>query len=301
MELREPVHIFSVPQNIVNTLSVRAGTQRSHAEHPATFVPFDVETSDPSRSLSCTLCLGTVFGNLNEQRGHFRSDWHRYNVKSRLQDANSKPVSETAFADLVEGKYMSVRMNEVVLIICGGQKALEDSLSGSASSSEEDEDDSSDDAVGALIEKHRKHRINTEQDDIGDDEPTVPRSPITWFQSPEAPNTQLGAYNVIFPSSAPPDEYPGALRDMQNGGSTGRSWALFMTAGGHFAGMIARVSRPGIAIVDSAQPPTSKKPKGGVKPIPDLEILTHKTFHRYTSQLYSPFREAILGGIGHSS
>jgi hypothetical protein len=88
---------------------------------------------------------------------------------------------------------------------------------------------------------------------------------------------------------------------MQDGGSTGRSWALFMTAGGHFAGMIARVSRPGIATVDSVHFTTGKKPKGGGKPVPDLEILAHKTFHRYTSQLNSPFREAFLGDMACSS
>ena len=132
-----------------------------------------------------------------------------------------------------------------------------------------------------LIEKHKKHHVN--EDQLDDDEIVIPRSPITWFQSPEAPNTQLGAYNVVFPSSASPEEYPHALRDMQDGGSTGRSWALFMTAGGHFAGMIARVSKPGLAHADSMQSATAKKPKGS-KAVPDLEILSHKTFHRYTSQ-----------------
>jgi len=178
--------------------------------------------------------------------------------------------------------------------MCGGNKALEDSLSGSASSSSEEDDD--DDAVTALIEKHKKHRINDEQRDIDNDETTLPRSPITWFQSPDAQNTQLGVYNVIFPSSVSPEQYVTTLSGMQDGGPTGRSWALFMTAGGHFAGMIARVSKPGITTGDIVQPITSKKPKGE-KPAQDLEILAHKTFHRYTSQLTSPIRAAICGHI----
>jgi ankyrin repeat and zinc finger domain-containing protein 1 len=175
------------------------------------------------------------------------------------------------------------------LTICWGIKALEDSLSGSASSSSDGSEDDSDDAVAALIEKHKKHHIASERNDADDDEAIIPRSPISWFQSPEAPNTQLGAYNVIFPSSASLNEYPEALRGMQDGGSMGRSWALFMTAGGHFAGMIARVSRPGTATMDATQVTTGKKPKGGGK-VPDLEILSHKTFHRYTSQHNSPYR-----------
>ena len=103
MALREPVHIFSIPQNIIKTLSTRIGPQRSHPE-PADVTP-QPEVSDPSSSLSCALCLGAVFTSLSEQRNHFRSDWHRYNVKTRLQDANSKPVSESEFAELLEGEY----------------------------------------------------------------------------------------------------------------------------------------------------------------------------------------------------
>lgn len=55
-------------------------------------------------------------------------------------------------------------------------------------------------------------------------------------------------------------------------------WALFMTAGGHFAGMIVRVSKPGIA----GDATTGKKSKSA-KNVPDMEVLAHKTFHRYTS------------------
>ena len=104
--MREPVHIFSVPKNIVNTISVRAGPQGAPTDS-ADADPPDVEPADPGSSLSCALCLGVTFANLNEQRNHFRSDWHRYNVKTRLHDASSKSVSEAVFADLVEGEHVS--------------------------------------------------------------------------------------------------------------------------------------------------------------------------------------------------
>lgn len=64
-----------------------------------------------------------------------------------------------------------------------------------------------------------------------------------------------------------------------SGGPEGRKWAMFMTAGGHFAGVIARVSKPE---VEEENTKTAKQKKLK-RPRPDTEVLLHKTFHRYTS------------------
>ena len=56
---------------------------------------------------------------------------------------------------------------------------------------------------------------------------------------------------------------------------------MFMTAGGHFAGAIVRVSKPEGA--DDGGVTKKGKPK---KPVPELEVLKHKTFHRYTSKYF---------------
>jgi hypothetical protein len=63
------------------------------------------------------------------------------------------------------------------------------------------------------------------------------------------------------------------------GGPEGRKWAMFMTAGGHFAGIIARVSK---SEVEEEISKTAKQ-KRLKRPRPDTEVLLHKTFHRYTS------------------
>ena len=52
---------------------------------------------------------------------------------------------------------------------------------------------------------------------------------------------------------------------------------MFMVAGGHFAGLVARVSKPA---EDEGQLQRGKK----ARIIPEVEILLHKTFHRYTSE-----------------
>ena len=110
---------------------------------------------------------------------------------------------------------------------------------------------------------------------------------MIWFHSP--PATQLGIYKVIFPAdliSYRADDagqrYLEELKRMQQGGrEEGRKWALFMVAGGHFAGAVVRVSRPEGEEDDGG---LTKKGKPR-KPKPDTEVLKHKTFHRYTSKL----------------
>ena len=66
---------------------------------------------------------------------------------------------------------------------------------------------------------------------------------------------------------------------MQKGAEEGRKWALFMVAGGHFAGAVIRVSRPEDEQDDDDAKPKKKK----ARPKLDTEVLLHKTFHRYTS------------------
>lgn len=50
---------------------------------------------------ACNICLCVTFIDVEEQRIHFRSDWHRYNVKTR--HSGGQAVSEETFSQLVEG------------------------------------------------------------------------------------------------------------------------------------------------------------------------------------------------------
>lgn len=100
---------------------------------------------------------------------------------------------------------------------------------------------------------------------------------MIWFTTASIPDTQFGIYSVVLPIT-PSEQYAEELRHMQDGGERGRQWAVFMTAGGHFAGAIIRVSGPGRNVQSSL---ATSKAKQGQKP--GLEAIKHKTFHRYTS------------------
>jgi len=146
-------------------------------------------------------------------------------------------------------------------------------LSGSASSEDEDSDG---DAVNALVDKTKK-LLKTIDEDEDDSRPSAPVTAHTWFHSP--PSTQIGVYRALFTvDSNNPQGYLDELKDMQR--SQERKWALFMVAGGHFAGAIVRVSRSEEEEEGGGTKTKKKQPKQ------DTEVLRHKTFHRYTSEFF---------------
>jgi hypothetical protein len=264
MQRTSQYHVFSLPSNLLSNLTPQGhvGQTTPQAPSPAPALP-----SLASNARACNICLAAGFGDVDEQRAHFRSDWHRYNVKMRLNGGT--PVTESAFNGLIDGTCPLLVLAFLWLIRITGCVELEDSISGSASSS--DEDDSADsDAITALV---KKTKIGVRAPSPTDVTRAAPRTPLAWFHSP--PATQIGVYKLLFQGHADPSSYLSELQDMQR--PIERKWALFMTAGGHFAGAIVRVSNAEDDVDDGAK---KKKPK---KPKPDIEVLNHKTFHRYTS------------------
>ncbi|KAI6044255.1 hypothetical protein EDC04DRAFT_2643746 [Pisolithus marmoratus] len=243
-------HVFSLPPDLLDALTPRnLITNRTLQREPSPPpVPAKEQASTSARS--CNVCLGTAFADVDEQRSHFRSDWHRYNVKIRLKGGN--PVSESIFAQLVEG--------------------LEDSLSGSAS---EDESAYESDAVDTLITRIKRNVLS---DTPEEGTPKFPTSAVIWFHSP--PATQIGIYRMLFPLETPSTAYLSELKQMQTPMEGGRKWAVFMVAGGHFAGAIVRVSRPAEEEVPVPASARKKPPKAK----PETLIVKHKTFHRYTTR-----------------
>jgi hypothetical protein len=114
-------HLFALPAPLLETLtprndiSLRDLTQKSEPvadEGGAAKIDEFASSRDPTiaptsttSGRSCNVCQGTSFANVEDQRNHFRSDWHRYNVKLRL---NGKDVvAESEFNRLIEGKLLA--------------------------------------------------------------------------------------------------------------------------------------------------------------------------------------------------
>ncbi|QRW03022.1 cytoplasm protein [Ceratobasidium sp. AG-Ba] len=255
--IKEPIHVFDIPSGVVDVLSLRAS---SLAANPIAAATASGRPATPvqSRQLagaapSCTTCGGAILADVKDQRAHFRSDWHRYNVKMRLQDSSYQPVSEQQFAKLVEDLAESLSGSE--------------STTGSSSSGPED-------TVSTLLQRKQKGKLNQPETDDGD-LPIMPRSAIAWFHAPnDYPDTQFGIYTSLFPLGMEPAEFAKELKHMQNTGPGGRLWTMLATAGGHFAGIVVRVQIP----------PEDQLKSGKKKDTVEMEIIKHKTFHRYTTR-----------------
>ncbi|CCM00373.1 uncharacterized protein FIBRA_02403 [Fibroporia radiculosa] len=244
-------HIFSLPKDLLDTIIPRDVVNQAQASSSPHSESSASQPSNITGARACNVCPGTAFVDVDAQRYHFRSDWHRYNVKAKLNGGDG--VTESQFGLLVDG--------------------LEDSLSGSASSSDGESDDS--DAVATLIQRTR---ILARSPSPTSASLSTPQTPLAWFHSP--PSTQIGIYKALFPLASS-SSYLNELKEMQKGGEEGRSWAMFLVAGGHFAGAIVRVKHPDGE--DENQGSLTKKGKPR-KLKPDTEVLKHKTFHRYTTR-----------------
>jgi len=62
-------------------------------------VEADISGLSVSESKTCSTCSAT-FSDSFEQRQHFKLDWHRFNLKRKIQ--NKPPVGEEEFEKLVE-------------------------------------------------------------------------------------------------------------------------------------------------------------------------------------------------------
>ncbi|KAK3394288.1 hypothetical protein B0H63DRAFT_460550 [Podospora didyma] len=275
--LRRPLYLYSLPPKVLGSLSYKAdaGLSAQPEQLPET-EQSSVSTASESipGSHACSLC-SLAFSNLQEQRGHLKTDFHHYNLKQKLNGLT--PVTEPEFEKLMEN--------------------LEESISGSDSSdSEEDEGDPSrkDTTLVALLKKQATLADKREE---AEEEVTKKRgggsgaAPLLWFSSPTLPDkTYYGIYKALFTPEEvakedaiieaikqrqlAPISMPKLVKDGSIAPATykGRHIFMCMMGGGHFAAMVV-----------SLAPKQSKNNSTG--PLNrEAIVLAHKTFHRYTTR-----------------
>ena len=94
---RSHYHVCSLPAELLDNLAPR--NLFNTVEESRAPSPEPLATASSQRA--CNACLGVSFRDVDEQRLHFKSDWHRYNVKMKLN--GGRPVTEPEFNQLVEG------------------------------------------------------------------------------------------------------------------------------------------------------------------------------------------------------
>eukprot|EP00198_Chlamydomonas_reinhardtii_P013555 XP_001702892.1 predicted protein [Chlamydomonas reinhardtii] len=205
--------------------------------------------------LTCGIGVGCPgFSSPQEQRQHFKTDWHRYNVKRRL--AKQPAVSEEQFEKVLE-------------------QGTEMSISGSESETDEEDDD--EDTIdeegpvpgeGALGPKQFRKK--------GAPAPAPSAIPRETFQAADGSlfsvwrcllrQDHVKAAAADQPSG--PQELLGELRRLR--GAAGK-WVVVLLRGGHFAATVfkareGRAANPGKHDADALE---------------GFDVVAHKTFHRY--------------------
>ncbi|WRT65711.1 uncharacterized protein IL334_002658 [Kwoniella shivajii] len=272
--LSRGISVYSIPPELLSNLTVRSiQAQQSNEPSDETAEKAVVQTVQatlPSGAgLSCQTCPNTNFDTVEEQRTHFKSDWHRYNAKAKL---TGRTVSAEEWDGMVEG---------ISSISGSGSESSGSSSSGSSSQSKvarllkrqtignglNPEDDDDEEAL-ELADRQRRAHLRTA---------VIWFSPTTSLDSLGIPkDTQLGVHRALFPPFDTAADYLTELKRMQLTGNENqdgeRRLTLLMVAGGHFAGMVVSIR------------PRAKNERQEVKGAGDIRILKHKTFHRYTTR-----------------
>jgi len=235
----------------LESLDIHDEEEQHHANQSVT-------THTPG-GLTCNACNIKTFTSQQEQRAHFKTDHHRYNVKRRVSGLN--PVDEAAFESLLTSNQVG-------------------SISGSETSSlsdleEEEDDDEEDGQVTAAAAAATTTTTTT--DTIKSKASTAPHF---LFKS-DTGNPAITYYGVWRCLVAPDkvsvkkqdlgDKTAAAadlekLNNLKHLRTEGGKWAVLLLSGGHFAGGIydiipARVSNP--------------------KDTEKFPLIVSKSFHRY--------------------
>ncbi|WWC87891.1 uncharacterized protein L201_002789 [Kwoniella dendrophila CBS 6074] len=267
--LSRGVSVYSIPPELLANLSVRSiqaqdkiGEDQETSTKPVTQLPTPANLPGAS-GLSCQTCPNANFDTVEEQRKHFKSDWHRYNAKAKL---TGRTVNAEEWDGMVEG----------ISSISGSESS---SSSGSSSQSK----------VAKLLKRQTLGNNGTASDDeealeLADRQRRAHlRTAVIWF-SPTTPltslgipkDTQFGVHRSLFPPFDTAADYLTELKRMQLTGDEEedkeRRLTLLMVAGGHFAGMVVSIK------------PRGKSEKQDVKGAGEVRVLKHKTFHRYTTR-----------------
>lgn len=184
--LSTPLYVCHLPKQIVDTVQLRSADAEEEPAEKKAEAPATTPAPEARRGAgipACSVCPGCApFETLGDQRAHFRSLWHRYNLLLKQRAGSSALVTQAE-------------------------------LDRQCAEIEEEEELEDTDTLTALLERLELHSAPVR------DEPTpvqsraqavqeALRSPLVWFESrPDAPpgdrleQTQLGVFRDVLAAS----------------------------------------------------------------------------------------------------
>ncbi|ODV96230.1 hypothetical protein PACTADRAFT_33408 [Pachysolen tannophilus NRRL Y-2460] len=254
----ELLYFDSLTTEAISPNSIVSLTSKSLEQHNEQLM--DNEQSQAISNV-CQTC-GSKLDGLDVKKSHYKSDFHRFNLKRKLQKV--PPVSEAEFDKIIQD--------------------LDESISGSDSSSQEDDNDSYDDDkekrnLETIFEKTDRSLNNLS---IQDNEQSVhylnTKSPFVLFKSSLlSPERCFGIYKSSFDVTELHSNPLEALKNWNSVDQSKKYSALFMIGGGHFAGaIISHNPKPVKGNINGSSGESLLEQS--------VNIIEHKTFHRYTTR-----------------
>jgi hypothetical protein len=136
--LSRPINVYSIPPELLDLLTVRSVTNTGALQ---VITPAPAQTQDQDHanvnanlgdrtqklendgeedavietgsSLTCQTCLSATFPTLEEQRAHFKSDWHRYNVRVSINHKGNSKGSLQGKGGVLRGVLTEEEFEEV--------------------------------------------------------------------------------------------------------------------------------------------------------------------------------------------
>ena len=271
--------VYDLPPELLLSLTLRSESDAHHEEsqqpeEPAKASNKDEDVEEGGAGLiGCTMCQATFY-NVEDQRQHVRSDFHRYNLK--LQIKGISPVSEATFIKQIGD--------------------LDESISGSESEDSSDEDDTKtngDSTLTALLKRQAKisQQGNGAESAVKRQPTSAGNAPLLWLQSPKVgDDIALGVYKALLSETEKEQartglvgllkskqvkpvqgKQSGSAPTVKSAATSDPHFLLLMIGGGHFAASIVSLL------------PELRKGPGGIGERHPI-VKAHKTFHRYTTR-----------------
>ncbi|CEP62824.1 Vms1p LALA0_S06e04676g [Lachancea lanzarotensis] len=262
------LYVFQLPEDILNSLQLMvfdSSVAEVEPDKPSNFV--ETKRESPKEEQGVLGRCGTCeIESKPDGKEHYKTDFHRFNLKRKLNDF--EPISLSEFEKLVE--------NDDV-----------ESLSGSDSNSDSEDDiyDEDKDKLSSILEDQLANMtVSNEGENSNEDQRAShlnTRSPQIFFKSQLLQKDEvLAAYKALFSRSS----IEVALETIQKWNHSISEKpneevpysALFMVGGGHFAGAIVSHKRLNIKGSMTKNNETLQERS--------VQFLEHKTFHRYTTR-----------------
>ena len=93
--------VYSLPPDILSNLAVRTIAELDQPEDDGAGPSKSAPPPTQSGALSCQSCPNTSFETVEQQRTHFKTDWHQYNAKARIE--GKKVVKGEEWDDMADG------------------------------------------------------------------------------------------------------------------------------------------------------------------------------------------------------